>query len=124
MVSETSHRLIEIFFARTSLRKDPGADEKGAIARKVERVAVLGGGLHGRRHRRRATLGAGISVRLKDKDDASLGRGHLADMLDEHVKRSRSARRTRRRLSSSGTTDYSGIRQADLVIEAVFEDLA
>ncbi len=66
-------------------------------------------------------------MRLKDKDDAALGRGfkYVADLLDGDVKRKRLTRleRDARLALLSGTVDYSGIKTADLVIEAVFEDL-
>jgi 3-hydroxyacyl-CoA dehydrogenase len=39
-VSETSHRLIELFFARTALKKDVGADDPSVIARPIEEVAL------------------------------------------------------------------------------------
>jgi 3-hydroxyacyl-CoA dehydrogenase/enoyl-CoA hydratase/3-hydroxybutyryl-CoA epimerase len=56
----------------------------------------------------------GIEVRMKDRDDASVGRGlrYLRDHVDD-----------RAFARVSATTDYSGMRHADLVVEAVFEDL-
>jgi len=66
-------------------------------------------------------------VRLKDKDDAALGRGlkQIAAILDERVKRRRLTRREREERFAlvTGTTDDSGLRNADVVVEAVFEDL-
>jgi 3-hydroxyacyl-CoA dehydrogenase/enoyl-CoA hydratase/3-hydroxybutyryl-CoA epimerase len=72
-------------------------------------------------------MGAGVHVRLKDKDDEALGRGlrAVADVLDEDVKKKRLTRLEREQKLAllSGAIDYSGIRAADVVIEAVFEDL-
>ena len=71
---------------------------------------------------------AGIVVRLKDRDDAALGRGlrQIAGVLDERVKRKRLTFREREEKLAlvPGTTDYSGFKSCDVVIEAVFEDLA
>src|SRR5947207_3013590 len=74
------------------------------------------------------TADAGITVRLKDKDDAALGRGlkQIAGILDERLRRKRLSPREREEKLAliTGTTDYSGMRNADVVIEAVFEDLS
>jgi 3-hydroxyacyl-CoA dehydrogenase/enoyl-CoA hydratase/3-hydroxybutyryl-CoA epimerase len=82
-------------------------------------------------------MGAGIAsvavqqgtlVRLKDTDTARIGRGLSALRA---VVQERLAKRqiTRQQFDDylalvGGTTDYSGFGSADLVIEAVFEDLA
>jgi len=73
------------------------------------------------------TIHAGISVRLKDRDDAGLGRGlkHVREILDERVKKKQltALERDQEFAKVTGTTDYSGLKHADVVIEAVFEDL-
>lgn len=126
VVSSVARRLIEIFFAQTALRKDSGVSDPSVKARKVERVEMLGAGLMGAGIAY-VTINGGIPVRLKDKDDASLGRGfkYVADILDEDVKKKRLTRleKDERLARLSGTVDYSGLKSADLVIEAVFEDL-
>src|SRR6266436_3158547 len=73
VVGDVSRRLVEIFFATQSLKKDPGVDD-GAKPRKVDKIGVLGAGLMGAGIAYVAA-DAGITVRLKDKDDAALGRG-------------------------------------------------
>jgi 3-hydroxyacyl-CoA dehydrogenase/enoyl-CoA hydratase/3-hydroxybutyryl-CoA epimerase len=126
VVSSVAHRLMEIFFATTALKKDTGVSDPSVKARKVEKVAMLGAGLMGGGIAY-VTANAGIPVRLKDKDDASLGRGfkYVADILDEDVKKKKLTRleRDEKLALLSGTVDYSGMRSADVVIEAVFEDL-
>src|SRR3954469_16310707 len=126
VVSEVSRRLVEIFFATQALKKDTGVDDPAVKPRKVEKVAMLGAGLMGAGIAY-VTADAGIPVRLKDKDDAALGRGlkQIAGILDERVRRKRLSFRERQdRLTRvSGTTDYSGMKRADVVIEAVFEDI-
>jgi len=127
VVGEVSKRLTEIFFATTSLKKDPGVEEKGVKGKRVESVAMLGAGLMGAGITY-VTVEAGIPVRLKDKDDAGLLRGfkQISGLLDESVKRRRITRRERDEKLGlvTGTTDFSGLRHVDVVIEAVFEDLA
>ncbi len=126
VVSEVSRRLVEIFFATQALKKDAGVDEAGVKGRKVGKIAMLGAGLMGAGIAY-VTAEAGIPVRLKDQDDAALGRGfkQIAGILDEKVKRRRLSRREREDKLAlvTGTTDYSGMRNADVVVEAVFEDL-
>ena len=126
VVSEVSRRLVEIFFATQALKKDTGVDDASVKPRKVEKVAMLGAGLMGAGIAY-VTADAGIPVRLKDKDDAALGRGlkQIAGILDDRVKRKRLTPREREDKLAliTGTTDYSGMKKADVVIEAVFEDL-
>ncbi len=127
VLSSVAHRLIEIFFAQTALKKDSGVAHAGVKPRPVHKVAMLGAGLMGGGIAY-VTLDGGIPVRLKDKDDAALGRGfkYVADILDEDVKKKRLTRleRDQKLALLSGTVDYEGTRSADLVIEAVFEDIA
>jgi 3-hydroxyacyl-CoA dehydrogenase/enoyl-CoA hydratase/3-hydroxybutyryl-CoA epimerase len=127
VVSETAHRLIEVFFATTALKKDNGTGDPNVKAHDVSRVAMLGGGLMGGGIAY-VTIQAGIPVRLKDKDDAGVGRGleYVRGILDERVRKKQI---TREELDQTfarvrGGTDYVGLKHADVVIEAVFEDLA
>lgn len=130
VVSETSHRMIELFFAHTATKKDTGVDvdeAERAQPRPVERIAVIGAGLMGAGIAT-VSVQAGVEVRMKDTDDAALGRGlkYVRDVLEEKVRRRASTALERDKTFArlSGTVDYSGVGSADLVIEAVFEDLA
>src|SRR5437667_459813 len=127
VASDVSRRLVEIFFATQALKKDTGVDEPSVKPRNVEKVAILGAGLMGAGIAY-VTADAGIPVRLKDKDDAALGRGlkQIAGILDERLRRKRLSPREREEKLAliTGTTDYSGMRNADVVVEAVFEDLS
>ncbi|HYG68051.1 MAG TPA: 3-hydroxyacyl-CoA dehydrogenase NAD-binding domain-containing protein, partial [Anaeromyxobacteraceae bacterium] len=126
-VSPVSKRLIEIFFATTALKKDPGTDAPGVKPRKVERVGVLGGGLMGSGIAY-VTTNAGIPVRVREKDDLAAGRALAAvrGIFDDRVRKKaleRLERDERMRLLTA-TTDWSGFAAADVLVEAVFEDLA
>jgi 3-hydroxyacyl-CoA dehydrogenase / enoyl-CoA hydratase / 3-hydroxybutyryl-CoA epimerase len=127
VVSETAHRLIEIFFATTALKKDTGVDDPGVAPREVGHVGMLGGGLMGAGIAY-VTIQAGLPVRLKDRDDAAVGRGmkYVRGILDERARRRQITHEEleQRFALLTGATDYSGLKHADIVIEAVYEDLA
>jgi len=127
VVSDVSRRLVEIFFATTALKKDPGVDEAGVQAIKVRKIGMLGAGLMGAGIAYVTADAAGVPVRLKDKDDAGLLRGlqQIGGLFDERVKRRRLLRRERDEKMAlvTGTTDYSGMKSAEVIVEAVFEDL-
>jgi 3-hydroxyacyl-CoA dehydrogenase/enoyl-CoA hydratase/3-hydroxybutyryl-CoA epimerase len=127
VVSSVSRRLVEIFFAQTALKKDTGTSDPGVVPRAIHKVEILGAGLMGAGIAH-VSLAAGLGVRLKDRDDAAVARGlaQVAELLDEDVKKKKLTRfgREQRLAELTLSTDYSGIGTADLVIEAVFEDLA
>ena len=126
-MTAVSRQLVFLFFASNALKKDPGVPEPAPKPREVERIGVLGAGF----------MGAGIAsvaaqqgtlVRLKDTDTARIGKGLAAirGVLQERVVRRQVTRRQADDWMSlvGATTDYSGFESADLVIEAVFEDLS
>jgi 3-hydroxyacyl-CoA dehydrogenase/enoyl-CoA hydratase/3-hydroxybutyryl-CoA epimerase len=124
-VSDVSRALVSVFFATQDIKRDPGYPE-GTPAREVGKLGVLGAGLMGAGIAGAAS-NAGAAVRMKDTTDEAVGRGlaHIRDGLEERRKR-RSLTRLEvghRMDRVSGTVDYSGLGRADLVIEAVFEDL-
>ncbi len=125
-VSDVAHRLMEIFFAQTALKKENGTRNPDARARAVTRVGVLGGGLMGSGISY-VTVNAGIPVRIREKDDAAAGRALAAvrGILEGRVKK-RSIDRVelhdRMRLLTAGT-GWEGFAGVELLIEAVFEDL-
>lgn len=127
-VSDVSHRLVEIFFATTALKKDDGVPPGtvGEVA-PIRRIAVVGAGFMGAAIAGTAVLRARVEARLKDADLTRVGRGIRGALriLDERLRRRRISRPEHARLASliSGAADFSGFRRADLVIEAVFEDL-
>jgi 3-hydroxyacyl-CoA dehydrogenase / enoyl-CoA hydratase / 3-hydroxybutyryl-CoA epimerase len=126
VVSDVSKRLVEIFFATTQLKKDTGVDDPAVKPRPVEKAGMLGAGLMGAGIAY-VTADTGIPVRLKDKDDAALGRGlaQIRGLFDDAVKRKRLTRRERdeKLARITSTTDYTGFATCDVIVEAVFEDL-
>src|SRR5579884_1678811 len=128
-MTDVSRQLVFLFFANNSLKKDPGVDvsREPPAPRDVEKLGVLGAGFMGAGIASIAVQ-QGTTVRLKDTDTARIGKGLAAvrAVLQERLTRKQI---TRLQLDDSmtlvgGTTNYSGFESADLVIQAVFEDLA
>jgi len=127
-VTPVSLNLVRIFFATTALKKDDGVPpgtEVEPLA--IGRVGIVGSGFMGAAIAGTAVLNAEVEARLKDAELPRVGKGLKAALgiLDERLKRRRLPAPRHRRLAAllSGTADYSGFTRADLVIEAVFEDL-
>ncbi|KNG92330.1 3-hydroxyacyl-CoA dehydrogenase NAD-binding domain-containing protein [Pseudaestuariivita atlantica] len=111
-----------IFFAERGTLSDPRC--KGAT-RPVEQVAVVGGGTMGSGIAA-ACLFAGLTVHLMERDApaASAGSMRVAQILDGAVTRGRMTQGARDSLQMrfSASAAPADLAQADLVIEAVFED--
>ncbi len=126
-VGDTARQLMQIFFATTALKKDSGVDDPSVQPRRVERVGVLGGGLMGSGIAI-VTTKAGLPVRIREKDDAASARALAAvrHSYDEGVKRHAIDRleRDRKMTLVTTTTTWSGFDAVDVLVEAVFEDLA
>ena len=126
-VGNVSRRLVQIFFATTALKKDTAVDGKTAQAREVLNVGLVGSGFMGAGIGGTAVARAGIDVRFRDTDlkRVKLGLDGARKILRDRLKRRRLTKHEHRRLDAliSGGTDWAGFPRADLVIEAVFEDL-
>ena len=126
-MTDVSRRLVEVFFATTALKKDPGVPAPAPAPRPVAQLGILGAGFMGSGIAAVAVAQAAVPVRLKDADLPRVGAGlkAVAGLVDERVRRRSITRRegARQLALASGGTDYAGFRTADLVIEAVFEDL-
>jgi 3-hydroxyacyl-CoA dehydrogenase/enoyl-CoA hydratase/3-hydroxybutyryl-CoA epimerase len=126
-MTDVSRRLVEVFFATTALKKDPGVPAPAPQPRPVERLGILGAGFMGSGIAAMAVGQAGVQVRLKDADLPRVGAGlrAVAGIVEERVRRRSITRRegARQLALASGGADYAGFHAADLVIEAVFEDL-
>jgi 3-hydroxyacyl-CoA dehydrogenase/enoyl-CoA hydratase/3-hydroxybutyryl-CoA epimerase len=123
--TEVSRNLVSVFFATQEIKKDAGYPE-GTRAADVRKLGVLGAGLMGAGIAA-AAAEIGVPVRMKDASQEALGRGlgYARGVWHERLRRRSLTRlELQQRLDRlSATTDYSGFRRADLVIEAVFEDL-
>ncbi|MGE4668882.1 fatty acid oxidation complex subunit alpha FadJ [Yersinia enterocolitica] len=120
-----SAALRSLFFATTSLKKETGGKAK---PRAIHRVGVLGGGLMGGGIANVTATRAGLPVRIKDINPTGINQAlkYTWDALGKRVrsKRMRPAERQRQMMLISGSTDYCGFGNVDIVVEAVFEDLS
>ena len=117
--------LVHAFFAEREVLKAP--ETRDAKPRALAAIGVVGGG----------TMGAGIAVAVLDaclpvtmieRDEASLARGraHIEKVYDGLIAKGRMSAAKKAELMArwTGSTSYEALANADLVIEAVFEDLA
>ena len=122
-----SQELVFLFFATTALKRDMGV-EVSPLPKPlpVERLGILGAGFMGAGIASVASP-AGTIVRMKDADTARVAKGLAAvrEVMREKLVKKQVTRPQfdDLLLSVSGTTDYSGFGNVDMVIEAVFEDL-
>ncbi len=125
-VSPQAHHLMALFLARTALKKDSGT-EANVTPRQVHKVGVLGAGLMGSGVAYVTAAKAGLPVRLKDMSNEKLNGGlrSIWNSLAEQVKKKRMAPRKRDFTLAliRPTTEYTGFGRADVVIEAVAEDI-
>ncbi|MBT1446323.1 fatty acid oxidation complex subunit alpha FadJ [Shewanella sp. JM162201] len=120
-----SAALRSIFFATTEMKKETGAGD--VAPRAVKKAMVLGGGLMGGGIASVTTTKAKVPVRVKDISEKGLSNalGYAYKLLDKGVKRRHMTPAERDKLMAlmTTTTDYRGVKDADIVVEAVFEDL-
>jgi 3-hydroxyacyl-CoA dehydrogenase len=125
MMTPESKALRHAFFGERAASKIPDVPED-TPQRKIEKVAVIGAG----------TMGGGIAMNflnagipvtmLEMKQDAlDRGVGVMRKNYESQVKRGKlkQEKYEQRMALLSTTLDYSGIKDADLVIEAVFEEM-
>jgi 3-hydroxyacyl-CoA dehydrogenase len=117
--------LVHAFFAEREVLKAP--ETRDAKPRAIASVGVVGGGTMGAGIAV-AVLDAGLPVTMIECDDAALARGraHVEKVYDALIAKGRMTPETRVTVLArfSGSTSYDALGAADLVIEAVFEDMA
>lgn len=128
VMTDVSRRLIDVFFATTALKKDDGTRSGNTKPREVRSIGILGSGIMGHGIAYVTAARAGIAVRMKDRSDEAIAHGLAAvyEVIDGRRRKRRMSPQEaeRQMLLVSGTTDYSGFERCEMVIEAVFEDLA
>ncbi|AFT86555.1 3-hydroxyacyl-CoA dehydrogenase [Paraburkholderia phenoliruptrix BR3459a] len=117
--------LVHAFFAEREVLKAP--ETRDAKPRALEAIGVVGGGTMGAGIAV-AVLDAGLPVTMIERDEASLARGraHIEKVYDGLIAKGRMSAAKKAELMArwTGSTSYEALANADLVIEAVFEDLA
>jgi 3-hydroxyacyl-CoA dehydrogenase len=117
--------LVHAFFAEREVVKAP--ETKIAQPRAVASIGIVGGGTMGAGITV-AALDAGLPVTMIERDDAALARGRafVEKVYDGLVAKGRLSAEGKAAVMQryTGSTSYDALAQADLVIEAVFEDMA
>ncbi|MEF9897740.1 MAG: 3-hydroxyacyl-CoA dehydrogenase NAD-binding domain-containing protein [Pseudomonas sp.] len=124
--SRQSEALRHVFFAEREAGKIPGIDPSTAL-RPIAKVAVIGAGTMGGGIAMNFA-NAGIPVVLLERQGDALDRGlaHIRKTYAISLKRGKltEAQLEQRMSLLSGTLEYADLADADLVIEAVFEQLS
>ncbi|KAI5446416.1 peroxisomal fatty acid beta-oxidation multifunctional protein MFP2 isoform X2 [Lathyrus oleraceus] len=127
VASDTCKSLIHIFFSQRGTSKVPGVTDRGLIPRQVKKVGILGGGL----------MGSGIAtalilsnypVILKEVNEKFLEAGvnRVKANLQSRVNKGKMTEEKFEKTISllKGTLEYESFKDADLVIEAVIENVS
>ena len=126
MTSPHSRAQRHLFFAERATAKVPDVPASTKL-RDIKKVAVLGGGTMGGGIAMNFA-NVGISVVLKEINQAALDRGLgiIKGNYENTLKKGRLSQAEFDKCMSliSGTVDYSGIGDCDLIVEAVFENMA
>lgn len=126
VVSPEAKALISVFFASQDLKKDTGVDGH-ADPRDVRSLGIIGGGLMGGGIAAVTATRARVPSVIKEVDDEGVrrGLGYVRKVLDGRVQRRRMTESDADEIMGqvTGSTKWEGFADADLVIEAVFEDL-
>ncbi len=126
VVTPESAALQGLFFASQMMKYVTGITSN-AQPKPVDKVAVLGGGLMGAGIATVSAMKAGTTVRIKEIDDAGVGRAlaHVSDEITKQVQRRRLRAFEGEQIMNrvTGSTTWDGFANRDLVVEAVFEDL-
>lgn len=126
VLSAESAQLRNLFFATTEMKKEQGIES--VMPATINKVGVLGGGLMGGGIAFVTATKAGIPARIKDIGHQGVSQAlkYSFDLLNKKVKRRfmRKSEMQQQMLMITGCTDYSGYKDVDIVVEAVFENLA
>ena len=126
VMTAESEQLRNIFFATTEMKKEQGVE--GVKPAKVTQAGVLGGGLMGGGIAFVTATKAKLPVRIKDINHQGISNAlkYSFDILNKKVKRRfiRHSEMQSQMAQITGTLDYSGLNNVDIIVEAVFEDLS
>jgi 3-hydroxyacyl-CoA dehydrogenase len=126
MATDQRHGLIHAFFSERAVSKLP--ELKGVTPREVKAIGVIGGGTMGAGIATAALL-SGLAVTLLEMSDtaADAARGRIEGNLRGALKRGKISQDQFDHLTRNAltlATQYDALKDADLVIEAVFEEMA
>jgi len=122
-VTPEAKGLISLFHGQTDCKKN----KVGAPAKRSNTVGILGAGLMGAGIAQ-VSVDKGMTTIMKDMNYAGLSRGmnQVQDGVDKKVKRKKISKLEGEKYMANliPALDYKDFKKVDMVIEAVFEDLA
>jgi 3-hydroxyacyl-CoA dehydrogenase len=125
IASDQARALIHAFFAERAVAKIPDIPKDARISN-IRQAAIVGAGTMGGGIAM-ACANAGISVRLKEAEQAALDRGlaTIRKNYENSVKKGRFSQEVmdQRMALIQPQLTYEGFEQADLIIEAAFESM-
>jgi len=124
-VTDLSKNLIQVFFTSEALKKDTGVSGKVEL-KEIKNAALLGAGVMGGGIAW-AFTNKDISIRMKDVDWDAIGVGykHVAEVWQalKKIGKIRDTEIDNKMNKLSGTLDFSGFDNADIVVEAIVENM-
>ena len=126
MLDPSSEAMIRsLFINKEALEK--GANRPEAPDQSVKKVGILGAGMMGAGIAYVSAM-AGIQVVLIDakQESADKGKAYSEGLLDKAISRKKSTEEKKAEVLAriTATTDYAALEGCDLIVEAVFEDVA
>jgi 3-hydroxyacyl-CoA dehydrogenase/enoyl-CoA hydratase/3-hydroxybutyryl-CoA epimerase len=124
-MTNVSAELRNVFFATTEMKKEQGVAD--VLPKDIAKVGVLGGGLMGGGIAFVTATKANIPARIKDIGHQGISHAlkYSFDLLNKKVKKRfiRKSEMQKQMSMITGCIDYSGFKNIDIVVEAVFENL-
>ncbi len=126
IVSDISRHLVQIYLWTDEIKKENGTENKDATVKEIQKAGLLGAGVMGGGIAQ-LFAGKGITVRVKDINHEAVTKAYqqASEVLKGKLKRRRITSLELKQIINriSGGVDYHGFKNADLVIEAIVEDL-
>jgi len=124
MNPSSSAMIRSLFINKEALEK--GANRPVVAPQTVKKVGIMGAGMMGAGIAIVSAM-AGIEVVLIDQkqDAADKGKAYVENYLDQGIKRKKATPEKKEAVLGliTATTDYDALKDADLIVEAVFEDV-
>lgn len=121
-----SKNLIDLFYMMEAVKKQTGVEGKDVKPLPVKHLAVLGAGTMGGGIAQVAA-DKGVNVRMKDITNEALALGfrHASEIFNKYMKRKKITKHDyeAKMARISGTLDFTGFKQMDVVVEAIVEDM-
>ena len=126
MLNPSSAAMIRSIFVNKGELEKGAVRPKGIDDQRVKKVGIMGAGMMGAGIAIVSAM-AGIEVVLIDRDQAAAdkGKAYVEGYLDKGIKRKKATPEKKEAVMAliTATTDYEALKGADLIVEAVFEDV-